>query len=80
MVKRIKHDATPDELRKTLADLDEEIKILNDRLARTPDSIGIVIENTFISQRGGLLEMKSDLVQRRFDIQRQLDRLLKEEQ
>lgn len=75
MIRRIEHDATPEELRKTLSDLNEEIAILDDRLARTPNSIGVVIENTIFSKRSGLLEMRSDLIQRRFDIQRQLDDL-----
>ena len=69
MIRRIEHDATPEELQRSVDDIDTELEILRQRIKRSSYRDAISIDNVSFSllqewkaQERELTERKNDLL------------------
>lgn len=74
MVTRIRHNATVEELEKSVADIEESIAILDELLQRTPQNWGTPTELIGISLVGEYQAQRYDLINRKNEILQQIQR------
>ena len=74
MVQRIKHNATVEELEKSVADIDESIAVLDELLQKTPQNWGTPTELIGISLTGEYQAQRYDLINRKNEILQQIKR------
>lgn len=78
MIRRIDHDATPEELQATIEDLNADIRVMTRRIRRTSYADAVNIEHTSVNLKSTWMLLKRELTARRDDLRRQLERKEKE--
>ncbi len=78
MIRRIDHDATPEELQATIDDLNADIRVMTRRIRRTSYADAVNIEHTSVNLKSTWMLMKRELTARRDDLLHQLEAKNKE--